>query len=48
MIVNLRGELKNGLIHMDDNTITDGTNLNILVPPLQPVGLIGHMIFFIA
>jgi cytochrome c-type biogenesis protein CcmE len=44
----MRGEFNKGLFNTDNVTITGGTPWTVLETPPQPVGLIDHMIFFIA
>jgi cytochrome c-type biogenesis protein CcmE len=44
----MHGELKEGLFNTDNITITGGTPCTAPDTPSQPLGLIGHVIFFIA
>ena len=46
--VNVRGELKNGLIYTDNITITGDILWAAPFTAPQPLGLIDHVIFFIA
>lgn len=46
--VNVRGEFKNGLIYMDNITITGDILWAVPFTAPQPLGLIDHVIFFIA
>lgn len=44
----MRGEFNKGLFNTDNVTITGGTPWTALDTPPQPVGMIDHIIFFIA
>ena len=46
--VNVHGEFKSGFIYTDNITVTGGTPWAVQNTPPQPLGLIDHIIFFIA